>query len=77
MERYFALPGDKVLARSISGKKLYWFAGGELAQMRQKAVENCEKEAGEPCAILFENFDLIDQKTSDAKATVDADSVSR
>ena len=77
VERYFALPGDKVLARSISGKKLYWFAGGELAQMRQKAVENCEKEAGEPCPILFENFDLMDQKTSDAKAAVDGDSVSR
>lgn len=59
--RYLAQPAEKAFAISASGRYSWWVASTsyDTATARQKAVEGCEKQ-GEPCGILLENFDLLD-----------------
>lgn len=59
IESYLAAPSEKVLAISQKTHRAYWWAGGELAQMRERSQESCEQKTGEPCMILMENFRMI------------------
>jgi len=56
IEGYLAAPTEKVLAVSQSTHRLFWWAGGELAAMRQKSLDACEQKTSEPCAVVLENF---------------------
>jgi len=59
IESYLAAPSEKVLAISQKTRRAYWWAGGELGQMRERSQESCEQKTGEPCTILMENFQMI------------------
>jgi len=59
VEGYLAAPSEKVLAISQTTRRAFWWAGGELALMRQKSRAACEQKTGEPCAIVMENFELV------------------
>jgi len=59
IESYLAAPSEKVLAISQKTHRAYWWAGGELGQMRERSQESCEQKTSEPCTILMENFQMI------------------
>src|SRR5262249_41932296 len=59
VEGYLNAPSEKVLAISQTSRRAFWWAGGELALMRQKSRDACEQKTGESCTIVMENFDLV------------------
>lgn len=58
IETYLAAPTEKVLAISQSSRRVFWWAGGDLVAMRQKSLESCQKQTGERCSVVMENFGL-------------------
>lgn len=62
VEQYLSYPSNKVLAVSKNGQYAYWRAAGEYEAMRESAIKLCEENAKETCSILFEDFNLVDDK---------------
>ena len=58
-ENYFAAPTPKVMVATRDGRSMYWqAAGGDLSEVRTKALETCEQKSNTPCAVLMENFEF-------------------
>jgi pimeloyl-ACP methyl ester carboxylesterase len=67
VETYLMAPSEKVLARARSGRGVTWWAGGDMAAMREKSVVACEQQFHEPCAVVMENFSVIGDAPSAAR----------
>jgi hypothetical protein len=51
-----------------SGRGVYWWAGGDLTAMRQKSLQACEQQYREPCAVVIENFSVVDEMPAPSAA---------
>jgi dienelactone hydrolase len=57
-ENYFAAPTPKVMVATRDGRSMFWqAAGGDLAEVRNRALETCQQKANTPCVVLMENFE--------------------
>lgn len=60
MERYLAAPSHKVLMLSEQKRRIMtWRGAADLDEARAKGLEYCEKNAGEKCRIVMENFQAV------------------
>jgi dienelactone hydrolase len=57
LDRFLAATTEKALVLSKSGKLARWRGGaGTLDEARRRSIEDCERDSGEPCSVLVENF---------------------
>lgn len=68
IDTYLSAPSEKVLAMARSGRGVYWWAGGDLTAMRQKSLQACEQQYREPCAVVIENFSVVDEMPAPSAA---------
>jgi dienelactone hydrolase len=58
--RYLAAPGQKVFFLSeTKNQPSLWRGAGDLEAARRSGLENCQRQAGEPCRIVMENFQAV------------------
>ena len=70
-ENYFAAPTPKVMVASRDGRSMYWqAAGGDLSDVRSKALETCQQKSNTPCVVLMENFESASKPVASSQPRV-------